>query len=637
MNDAETQRLSGWLLPCVGLAIVAGAYVAALGAPFVWDDHLLAAKPASELGFRDAFLNPFWLGEPGEAASRAYYRPLTTLSFSLDRWLHGDNPGGFHLTNLLLHLLSTGLLFALLRRRQVPVVWAFLGSMSWGLLPRLTEGVAWISGRGDVLAGALSLLALFAYRPGEKARLALASLIATLALFAKESGFAALAALLILGLCGRRASSREQASSNDFAPRAWASLVPLAALSVYISLRVLAGATSSGHGLELPWTLRALTVLEATGRYAISLFDLWRPRTFQGQLGAVSWPFVAVGVAALAICSVFARKLRALTVESWAYLTLAVAPLLLVLHWLALPVSVVAADRYLYLPTAGLLLISAPVFVRAVSRFRPAPILALALALACGARTYQRVEDYADEALFWTTAARDAPWESTALVELGSVAYRAGCLPEAYELYQRAARLPAADTSRALANAALLAAILGKREEAQQLSETLVQRYPLSSSAQLRRATVALSSLDFEGARRASARALQLEPSFAAARAFPAVVGEIEAAWAPAKSGPAPRLVSPLMEWRALRYPEAIARLGQLLGASGFDLDARRRELELVIAGGPPEDAAALLKLFLTRASLPDERLLESAVQHRLQTAAHVRRRLREYAAEAAR
>ena len=45
-----------------------------------------------------------------------YWIPLTWLSFMLDAQIFGAHPGGYHVTNLLLHLINALLVFALLSR-----------------------------------------------------------------------------------------------------------------------------------------------------------------------------------------------------------------------------------------------------------------------------------------------------------------------------------------------------------------------------------------------------------------------------------------------------------------------------------------------------------------------------------------
>ena len=64
------------------------------------------------------FLDDFW-GEPmSSRLSHKSYRPLTVLSFRLNYMLHGLQPWGYHLLNLLLHCLAT-LLFGWFCSKEV--------------------------------------------------------------------------------------------------------------------------------------------------------------------------------------------------------------------------------------------------------------------------------------------------------------------------------------------------------------------------------------------------------------------------------------------------------------------------------------------------------------------------------------
>ncbi len=89
--------------------------------------------------------------------------PLTLLSFMLDYQLYGLNPGGYHLTNLILHILSTLMLFFLFNR-MTNAVWksAFVAAV-FALHPLHVESVAWISERKDVLSAFFWILTLYLY------------------------------------------------------------------------------------------------------------------------------------------------------------------------------------------------------------------------------------------------------------------------------------------------------------------------------------------------------------------------------------------------------------------------------------------------------------------------------------------
>jgi len=91
------------------------------------------------------------------------WHPLTMLSHMLDCQLYGLQPGGHHLTSLLLHAGNTLLVFLLLRSLTGAVWRSALVAALFGLHPLHVESVAWVAERKDVLSTAFGLLALLAY------------------------------------------------------------------------------------------------------------------------------------------------------------------------------------------------------------------------------------------------------------------------------------------------------------------------------------------------------------------------------------------------------------------------------------------------------------------------------------------
>jgi len=91
------------------------------------------------------------------------WHPLTWLFHMLDCQLYGLNPGGHHLTNVLLHTAAAILLFLVLRR-MTGFLWrsAFVAAV-FAIHPLHVESVAWVAERKDVLSGVFFMLTLGAY------------------------------------------------------------------------------------------------------------------------------------------------------------------------------------------------------------------------------------------------------------------------------------------------------------------------------------------------------------------------------------------------------------------------------------------------------------------------------------------
>jgi len=100
---------------------------------------------------------------PQLAKLSGHWHPLTWLSWMLDYELFGLNPQGYHLINLLFHVVNTLLLFLVLRR-MTKRLWpsAFVACL-FAIHPLHVESVAWIAERKDVLSTFFWMLTLGAY------------------------------------------------------------------------------------------------------------------------------------------------------------------------------------------------------------------------------------------------------------------------------------------------------------------------------------------------------------------------------------------------------------------------------------------------------------------------------------------
>ena len=159
MSTTETDgpSLRPWWLLLIVLGIVFVADLQSVSFDFVtWDDPLhvlenpLLTAP-STISLTDHFLTP-WFGYP---------IPVTVLSYRLDYLLFGLEPGGFHFTNVALHVLAVALVFAIGRRLGL-TLWISAGAaLLFGLHPVTVEPVAWVTGRKDLLATTFALAAFW--------------------------------------------------------------------------------------------------------------------------------------------------------------------------------------------------------------------------------------------------------------------------------------------------------------------------------------------------------------------------------------------------------------------------------------------------------------------------------------------
>ncbi len=532
----------------VFVAVVA-VYVQSLGGPFLWDDRMLIlGAPLVEQGgsLGDFLSAPFWTGSATYRASSSYYRPLVTLSFALDNAIHAGNAAGFHLTNVVLHATNALLLYALVKKYGTRAPTAALVALGWALLPRLSEAAAWISGRTDLLAALSTLGALLAWGPSITRRI-VAALLLGLGLFAKESAVAGALCIAASVWLGSEALPARRRLLHTFS-----TLAPLALpLLGYAALRI--GAVGIKDQTEnLGFVGRILTIFEASGTYAAMLIDAWRPRAVIGRQGVTSASGVAAGIAVLALVAILIRFRSRLGLGQTIGALLFFGALLPVLHIVPIPLRTLAADRFLYLPTAGLALVFAPGLERWMGARRARWAAALALIGSFAVVTFQRIGTWSDEVDFWVQAYRETPTTNAAAAnELASVYYRAGLYEDALILSERALRYDDPQRATAEYNTVLCRARLGYHDDATRAKlEALRGKGRWVGDVELLLALLEIRNGRFEAAS--------------------AILKPFET------SG------NPLMR-------ELSSRLGEL--------EQARRELEMLDASSPPERRAALATL----------------------------------------
>ena len=183
-------------VPLLLFVVVVGIYLPSVGHGFLYDDYevILSNAPLRSIEDLGRILTE------RHFLSLPYYRPVVRSSLLLQRTLHGDQPGPFHLFNAFVAGWIALVAYALLR---LPVFglrtrWAFLAAAVFALHPVASSCVYPIaSGRETLLPALFVLLALYCFlRPGPRWRLAAAVFFA-LALFGKEQAVVTLAIFVL--------------------------------------------------------------------------------------------------------------------------------------------------------------------------------------------------------------------------------------------------------------------------------------------------------------------------------------------------------------------------------------------------------------------------------------------------------
>ncbi|MEI7896217.1 MAG: hypothetical protein WCJ26_04225 [bacterium] len=160
---AVNAALNPWIIVAI-LAVTFIAYFPSLQNNLLktWDDQAYVTNNELVKSFTASGIARIFKEDRGMYAN---YHPLTTLSLAVNYAISGKSPLGYHLTNLLIHLLNTLLVFLLVYRLPGRKVFAAaVVALLFGIHPLHVESVAWVSERKDVLYVLFFLGSLLSYQ-----------------------------------------------------------------------------------------------------------------------------------------------------------------------------------------------------------------------------------------------------------------------------------------------------------------------------------------------------------------------------------------------------------------------------------------------------------------------------------------
>jgi Flp pilus assembly protein TadD len=355
-------KRQAWAYGLLLLLLTAMAYAPSLGFGFVWDDlPLIVENPLVQdpQGPRKMFFRNFWDVGGRNDAFRHFYRPMVSLSYWVDARFCGLEPYCFHLSNLLLHLAATGLVFGLAWSLLKSGAAAFAAAAFFALHPTHVENVTWVSGRTDLMAAVPGLAALACWLQADRrgrAWLWPAAGLYLSALLAKEVALLFPLAWLLWPLPRRPRGSLWQLSPLRRRGLALAA----AAAALYFALRlnvlgVLASNTSfPSWGEYLPalgWVLFSYLRLAVTGLLLAPHYSDVQFHLMRGSTALVGWAFLL----GLTAAGAWVLRLGGLPARALALALLFLLPV----FSLGSFGDVLYADRFLYLPSLGLGLLGA--------------------------------------------------------------------------------------------------------------------------------------------------------------------------------------------------------------------------------------------------------------------------------------
>jgi len=409
--------------------------------PYLWLLLLIAAVYGQTLGFgytnydddqlilnNQAFIKD--LSHAGQAFRQDalsnpkglfYYRPLLTLSFMLDAQLGGAKPFIYHLTNLLVHILSCWAFFVLLSKLTGQRSKSFYASLIFAIHPALSQAVAWIPGRNDSLLALFLLAAMAAFirhwEGGKRRWFAVSQLLFLASLLTKETAVVfPLIGLAYVFFLGKSGLNPKRVIALNIT--GWA----LCVLLWYLMREQALILSNAWRGFKL------FTLAEAAKGLLSYLGKLGLPFSLSvlPDIRNISWPKgAAIVVLAAGSMIWLGLKNKRLAAFGFIWTVLFLLPVIIVV-----PGPKTFLEHRMYLPFMGILMIVLSLALEKLSMLISRGLL-IFLLMIFSAGSFVHSRSFKNDMVFWQNAAVTSPDSDIARNGLGKAYYQRGRLVEA--------------------------------------------------------------------------------------------------------------------------------------------------------------------------------------------------------------
>jgi hypothetical protein len=406
----------------ISFAVVALCYLNALPNDFVFDDGaIVASNPAIRTISPMQFLkSSYWSHQQQEGI----YRPFTVFSLSVDYAIWKRWAAGFRLTNLAIHALNGFLLFILCASLAGEGIVPLAAMLIYLVHPAQNEAVTSIVGRGELFSAFFFLSAWLLFRRGHTVWPAV---LFFLALLSKENAIVLPAILLLDAWLTRR--KLELGRFAIVASTAGAYLLlrfwVLGALGIPLSAQYMAGRLTyverfmtSGR-VFLEYLKLIVFPINLAGDYDFNAIPIAHLSSGDAWLGLLLITAIVVG-------AIFYTRRDAVSSMGILFAFVVFLP---ASNWI-MPISVLMAERFLYLPLIGLSITAALLYngIRHVGAKRLVGVGCLLTAIVlCNSHDYIRRNDFT----FFANMVRVVPDSAKARLGYGYALWQAGRKDEA--------------------------------------------------------------------------------------------------------------------------------------------------------------------------------------------------------------
>jgi Tfp pilus assembly protein PilF len=461
-----------WAIFLGALFLVFEAYGPALHGPFVLDDLYL---PYADVNAPVHNLSD-WV---------PFQRPLLGFSYWVDYQFGANDPHGYHTTNVVLHFILSIVVMLIAARllawvdvsgRMRTALALFSGAL-FLLHPLQTESVAYVASRSEVLSVLFYYAAFAVFIYSNRDSMSLARAVAVVALFGaaaatKEHTLTLPLLIVLTDFFWHRGGLRKNAFLYGL-------LALVCAAGGVVVWKILLAANTAGfHMADLSPASYFFTQCRVIWIYI---------RMFLLPFGQNVDPDIPISAGLLDHGAIFGLiALLAVTAAAWIYrkrwplASFGVFVFLLLIAPTAsvIPIRDVLAERRVYLPFLGLILIALELLRRLP--FSQAVGTAAAAILACTALTYQRNEVWSSPLALWQDTVAKSPAKVRPRFQLAFEQFRSGDCAAAVGNYDLASRLEKPDY-RLLIDWANALECVNKDDEAAARFSSAIALFPLQA------------------------------------------------------------------------------------------------------------------------------------------------------------
>ncbi|GJM31134.1 MAG: O-GlcNAc transferase [Saprospiraceae bacterium] len=445
------------------------------------------------------------------------YHPLTMLSLGINYQISGLEPFGYHLTNLLLHLINTVLVFLFIQRLapKSSIFVPFFTALVFGIHPMHVESVAWISERKDVLYVLFFLAGLITYlryRQNQENKWLIITLVLFLLSLLSKAMAVVFPVILVL-------IDWYQGRKND--QKAWLEKVPFFALSLFfggLAYKIQSGGAITGfatisfferiifaaYGFCM-YLVKALVPVQLSAYYPY-------PDLQAASLPAFYYLCPLLG-GALLVGALWLSKKNRVPLFGLGFYLITVA---LVLQFISVGKAIMA-DRYTYLPYIGVFFLifhfAFALTERNANWKKPITGGVIAFSLLLMVLTFQRNKVWQDSETLWTDVIQKFPERADeGYVNRGSFRGKSGRIDDAIVDLQKAI---AVNPTMAKAHESMGNAYgsKGQMEQSLQAFSKAIELEPDNANYYLNRAISYAMMQKFDQSLQDFEQAIQLQPS----------------------------------------------------------------------------------------------------------------------------